>query len=111
MRKICLALCLTLLTSLIHAAVMPIDWPTHVSHDSVAMDISAHHCEDLASVDQHKSLTNKSCHSYQCCLGLLLEQLPDIQLSTLFVETLIPVHSSLLISLIEPRIYKPPKIS
>lgn len=111
MRKICLALCLTLLTSLIHAAVMPIDWPAHLSHATVATDISAHHCEDLASVDEHKSLTNKSCHSYQCCLGLLLEQLPNIHLHALFVETLVPVYPSFLISLIETRIYKPPKIS
>ncbi len=111
MRKICLALCLTLFTSLIHAAVMPIDWPAHPSHESVVMDISAHHCEDLSSAAEQKSFSNKSCHSYQCCLGLLLEQLPNIHLPALFVETLVPVYPSFLISLIETRIYKPPKIS
>lgn len=111
MRKICLALCLTLLTSFIHAAVMPIDGALSQSHEAVLAETSSHHCDDL-SHDSHDSLSAKSCHgnSYQCCLGLPLVHAPDSKLSTLFVETLVAINSSLLIELIGNPIYKPPKI-
>ena len=78
MRKICIALCLSLFASLIHAAVMSIGQPVSQSsasrdyHQVTAVDNSAHHCDDVAS-NASDSNNKQPCHgdNYQCCLGLV----------------------------------------
>ncbi len=112
MRKICLILCLSLFTSLIHATVMKTDLPSHSStHLVAAADSSAHHCDE--EVNQPSDTTPKhSCHgaSYQCCLGLIVIPLLELQLSTNLTETLTSTYSPLVPKTMVNLIYRPPKI-
>lgn len=110
MRKICLALCLTLFASLIHAAVMPVDLSSNQSHQTVAMDISSHHCDEDISNTQDSN-TNQSCHSdsYQCCLGLVVALPSSVDLAIAFTEELASIKSSLTLQSMTNFIFRPPR--
>ena len=116
MRKICIALCLSLFVSLIHAAVMPIEQPTSQSsvtqahHQMTVVDASAHHCDDVAS-NTSDSNSKQPCHgdSYQCCLGLLVIS-PFAALAPAdFSASPVVNYSSLALQPMINYIYKPPK--
>ena len=111
MRKICLALCLSLFASLIHAAVMPIELsPGNAHHQVAVVEASSHHCDEMASATQDTA-TNQSCHgdNYQCCLGLVLTpSLGPVQGSD-FSEIQISEYPSLALQPMISFIYKPPK--
>jgi len=111
MRKICIALCLSLLTSLIHAAVMPTQLRENQSHHQiVAAEQSVQHCHE---VESHTPNTNSPqlCHtdSYQCCLGFVVIPLLAMDISTTSTDNLTPQYSSLALKPIINYIYKPPK--
>jgi hypothetical protein len=111
MRRICIALFLSLFASLIHAAVMPIDLSAYQpQHQVTVTDSSAHHCDEMVS-NSYDTNTNQLCHgdSYQCCLGFVV--LPSFVVA-LFVapkKNLTTPHTSLVLKPIISRIYKPPK--
>jgi hypothetical protein len=116
MRKICIALFLSLFASLIHAAVMPIEQP--VSQSSVtqgryqvaAVDASAHHCDQVAS-NTSDSNSKQPCHgdSYQCCLGLAFISPLAVLVSEDLNVNPAPNYSSLALQPMINYIYKPPK--
>ena len=111
MRKICLALCLSLFASLIHAASMPIELSIPQSHhQAVAIEASAHHCDEAASNVQGNS--KQPCHgdSYQCCLGLVLTPPLTTLLPVDFTETPVSACTPLALQPMINFIYKPPKV-
>ena len=111
MRKICLALCLSLFASLIHAAAMPIDINAAQSHrQTIAVDISTHHCDEVVNNVRDEN-SKQPCHgdSYQCCLGLVFMP-PVVAIAPMdFTETLASNYSSLALQPMINFIYKPPK--
>ena len=122
MKNICVALCLSLFASLIHAAVMPMDVAGHVLHSSIDFQHvnleQDRHCHDMSS-DHHQMHTQERkqvqstqlCHgdNYQCCLGLVISPLPNLDLSTALSDHLASVNSLWVINPIAYFIYKPPK--
>jgi hypothetical protein len=111
MRRICVALCLSLFASLIHAAVMPIDLSAHQPQHQVAVtDNSDHHCDSVVNNAQDSN-TNQPCHgdSYQCCLGLVVISILSIELSVASTQALPSVGPSLVLQPMINFIYKPPK--
>ena len=111
MRKICLALCISLFASIIHAGVMPIDMMTQDSHhQSMTIDTSVHLCEELASNSQDKN-NNQLCHSdsYQCCLGLVVIPVLSDDLLLASAQSLLTLYSTLALQPMINFIYKPPK--
>ena len=116
MRKICIALCLSLFASLIHAAVMPIEQPVSQSsasqthHQVAAVDNSAHHCDEVAT-NTSDSNGKQSCHgdSYQCCLGLVFISPFAVLAPADFSASLVANYSSLALQPMINYIYKPPK--
>ena len=111
MRKICLALCLTLFTSLIHAAVMPVGISIHHSNHQLSMtDDSVPHCDE-ASSDAHKAHSVQSCHgeNYQCCLGVVTAVNSNTELFAAVTENLVSINQSLVIRPMVDCIFKPPK--
>ena len=111
MRKICFALCLSLLTSLIHATVIPTELKANQSHHQiVANEQSVQHCHEVASNPQNTK-TPQLCHtdSYQCCLGFVVIPMMAMDISTASTDSLTPQYSSLALKPIINFIYKPPK--
>jgi hypothetical protein len=111
MRRICIALCLSLFASLIHAAVMPVEPSANQSHHQItAIDNTAHHCDEVVS-NSHDTNTNQPCHSdsYQCCLGLVVTPILSIELSVASTHALPSTGSSLVLQPMINSIYKPPK--
>ena len=111
MRRICIALCLSLFASLIHAATMPIELLANQSHhQTTVIDNSAHHCDEVAS-NSHDTNTNQQCRgdSYQCCLGLVVIPIFSIELSAVSTQALASFDSSLVLQPMINPIYKPPK--
>jgi hypothetical protein len=116
MRKICIALCLSLFASLIHAAVMPIEQPVPLSsvsqdhHQLAVVDNSVHHCDEVAS-NTSDSNSKQPCHgdSYQCCLGLAFISPLAVLVSVDLNVNPAPNYSSLALQPIINYIYKPPK--
>jgi hypothetical protein len=111
MRRICIALCLSLFASLIHAAVMPVKPSANQSHHQItATDNSAHHCDSVVNNAQDSN-TNQPCHgdSYQCCLGLVVIPMLSIELSVASAHALPSTGSSLVLQPMMSFIYKPPK--
>jgi len=110
MRRICVALCLSLFASLIHAAVMPIELPANQSHHQTNTIDNAHHCDEVASNSQDTN-TNQPCHgdSYQCCLGLVVIPMLTIELSVASTQAPPSTGSSLVLQPMINFIYKPPK--
>jgi hypothetical protein len=109
MIKICVVLCFSLIASLIHAAVMPIDWTKHNSQHPVT-ESSVHHCDEGISNSQDTN-TNQPCHgdSYQCCLGLVVIPILNIELSDIPSQAPPSTGSSFVLQPIINFIYKPPK--
>lgn len=111
MRKICLILCLSLFTSLIHAAVMEVELPAHSSSQQInTTDSSVHHCDDNISKPSD-STPNHACHAsgFQCCLGLILVPSLELQLNTNLTETLTMKTTPLVPKTLVNLIYHPPK--
>ena len=116
MRKICIALCLSLFASMIHAAVMPIELPGPLSsasqahHQVTVVDNSAHHCDDVAS-NASDSNSKQPCHgdSYQCCLGLVFISPFAVLAPADFSAIPVSSYSSLALQPMINYIYKPPK--
>lgn len=111
MRKICILLCLSLFTSLIHAAVMKVDLPAHSSSQQInTTDSSVHHCDDNVSKPSD-STPNHTCHAsdLQCCLGLILAPSLELQLNTNLTETLTSKTTPLVPKTMVNLIYRPPK--
>lgn len=111
MRKVCIALCLSLFASLIHAAVMPIELPINQSHHQVTVtDNSVHHCDEVAS-NSHDTNTKQPCQgdSYQCCLGLVVITTLSIDLLVASTQAPPSIGSSLVLKPMINFIYKPPK--
>ena len=110
MKRICIALCFSLFTSLIHAAVMPLELPSNQLHYQItAIDNSAHHCDEAVSNAQDAN-TNQPCHgdSYQCCLGLAVISMLNMELSVASTQAS-PISSSLVLQPMINFIYRPPK--
>ncbi|WP_173961180.1 hypothetical protein [Polynucleobacter arcticus] len=112
MKRICVALCLSLFASLIHAAVMPIDLSAQQpQHQVIVTDNSSHHCDDAVNNSQDSN-TNQPCHgdSYQCCLGLVVIPKLSIELSVISAQAPPSIGASLVLLPMINFIYKPPKI-
>lgn len=116
MKKVCLALCFSLFTSLIHAAVMPIGLSNHLPaksthHQIMVVDATAHHCHDEVSVEQDVHSQN-ICHgdSYQCCLGLVLVPSLGLKSSVISTKKSISIYAPLAPQLLSNSIFKPPKV-
>ena len=111
MRKICLILCLSFFTSLIHAAGMTTALPSHSLNDHViATDSSTHHCDEEANKPSDTTPKHPcDASSYQCCLGLTLATSLELQLSTNLSEALTSTHSPLVPKTMVNLIYRPPK--
>ncbi len=111
MRKFCLILCLSLFTSLIHAAAVKTALPSHSLNDHVtATDSSVHHCGE--EVDKPSDTTPKhpcDASSHQCCLGLILAPSFELQLSINLSEALTSTHAPLVPKTMVNLIYRPPK--
>jgi hypothetical protein len=111
MRKICIILCLSLFTNLIHAAVMEVDLPDYTLLEQMSnSDNSAHHC--VKEMSKSSDSTPKHfCHSgsFKCCLGLVVLPSLNIQLSTHLTETLASTYSPLVLMTLVNLIYRPPK--
>lgn len=117
-RKICIALCLSLFASLIHAAGMPMETVgrggSPMQETSQYLDQGQGHLHSEASHHHQKSPMQTSkhlCHgdNYQCCLGIVVSLLPRFNLSTTLTEHFVPVNSPWVISPVVNFIYKPPK--
>lgn len=115
MKTICLTLCLSLFSSLIHAAVMPIGLSNNAPaeqahHQMTVVDASAQPCHEAASVTRDVS-SQKPCHgdSYQCCLGLVLVPSLGFKPSAAFTEKPVAIYAALAPQPKSYSIFKPPK--
>lgn len=111
MRKICILLCLSILTSLIHAAVMKVDLPGHTSSDQISSsESSAHHCDEEVNKPTDSN-PKHPCHggSSLCCLSLVVLPSLDMQLNIRLTEILASTYSPLVPKTMVNLIYRPPK--
>jgi hypothetical protein len=112
MRKFCLILCLGVLTSLFHAAVMSVEaWPAQAvqSQSSTGSAHAEHHCDELAA---NPTLPAFKCAlgAHLCCLGLTatLTDAPGLVPSDRS-RLMNPVVLSLVLQMRENKLFKPPK--
>ena len=112
MRKFCLILCLGVLTSLFHAAVMSVEaWPAQAlqSQSSTGSAHAEHHCDEPAA---NPTLPAFKCAlgAHLCCLGLTAALTDTSALVPTDRNTLInPVVLSLVLQMRENKLFKPPK--
>ena len=119
MKRLCIVLCLTLLTGLIHATSM-INWvpvehgavygmreQAHESTTATRQEpVPAHNCH--TTVDQQESLSCSTEH-YQCCIALVIVPSLPKHVVPVVVETFLSAPSPWALSLRGHAIYKPPK--
>ena len=109
MRKICIALCLSLFASLIHAGSMP------ASNDGLGKPHSQHvvqhdcHTQADVKVDKTQQSTNHQTH-HQCCLGVVAN-LSSIQYKQPdFSNHFVSQVPQLIVEAIPSHIFKPPRL-
>ena len=113
MRRFCLILCLSLLTSMFHAAVMPVE--TLPSHETAAVQFSVdsahaeHHC-DAPPASPVTPAFKCSLGAHLCCLGLTAT-LVDSPLHVFHGDPALihPVVLSLELQSRGNKLFKPPK--
>ena len=107
MRRICVILCLSLFTSIIHAGSMPmpIDNPSqaHTGH------VVKHDCHNQSDVKAEKSQSTNHQTHHQCCLGVLANISSTQYIQPDFSNHLASQVPQLIIEAVPSHIFKPPK--
>ncbi|MBU3564825.1 hypothetical protein [Polynucleobacter sp. MWH-HuK1] len=108
MRKICIALCLSLFASLIHAVGMP------TSNDGLDQlhfqHVIQHDCHTQADtkIDKTHQSTNHQAH-HQCCLGVVANLSSNQYRQPDFSSHFVPHVPQLIVEAIPSHIFKPPR--
>ena len=108
MRKICIALCLSLFASLIHAG--SISASNDRAGQSHSQHIVSHDCHsqvDLKIDDSHQS-TNHQTH-HQCCLGVIANLSTNQYAQPDFSSHFVAWIPQFVIEAIPKHIFKPPR--
>jgi len=114
MKRMCLFLCLTLFTGLVHASGMT-SWVRDIGANEHAQHAqrSTEQPSDCHAQSEHVQNLNdaSSCGTehYQCCLALVIVPSPATHAAPIVVETFIHPPSPWALSLQGHAIYKPPK--
>jgi hypothetical protein len=105
MRKFCLFICISLLSSLLHAVTMPVE----TSHAPVANVVAAHehHACDEAPDNTPAPTCNLSGHV--CCLGITAATHTALSANVYGVALLNPVFQTLVLQDHPNKQFKPPK--
>lgn len=107
MRKICIALCLSLFASLIHAGSMP------VSADSISQAHSGHmvqhDCHTKSDVNGEKSQSTNYQAQHQCCLGVVANLSTSQYIQPNLSNQFIFQVPQLIIEAVPSHIFKPPR--
>lgn len=107
MRKLCLYLCLSLLTSLFHAVAMPVETFQAPTTDAVAA-----HEHHACSEEPASSTPAKSCNlsGHVCCLGITAAVQLDVRAAMYGAELFNPVLRTLVLQDHPNKQFKPPKL-
>ena len=107
MRKICIALCLSLFASLIHAGSMPMsdDGPgqSHSQH------VVQHDCHAQADTKIEKSQSTNHQTHHQCCLGVVANLTTNQYKQPEFSSHFFAWVPQLVVEAIPNHIFKPPR--
>ena len=105
MRKFCLFICISLLSSLLHAVTMPVE----TSHAPVANVVAAHehHACDEAPDNTPAPTCNLSGHI--CCLGITAATHTTLSANVYGVALFNPVFQTLVLQDHPNKQFKPPK--
>ena len=105
MRKFCLFICISLLSSLLHAVTMPVE----ASHAPVTNVVTAHehHACDEAPDNTPAPTCNLSGHV--CCLGITAATHTPLSASVYGVALFNPVFQTLVLQDHPNKQFKPPK--
>ncbi len=111
MKRMCLFLCLTLFTGLVHASGM-----TSWAQDMRAHEHTQHNTDQpndchAQSEHTHNPQDSSQCGTehYQCCLALVIMPSLSTHVAPIIVETFMQPPSPWALSLQGHAIYKPPK--
>jgi len=106
MRKFCLFICISLLSSLLHAVTMPVE----TSHATVAnvVTVHEHHACDEAPDSPPAPTCNLSGHV--CCLGITAAVQLDVRAAVYGAELFNPVLHTLALQDHPNKQFKPPKL-
>ena len=108
MRKICIALCLSLFASLIHAGSMPVS--IDGQGQSHSRHVVQHDCHTQADtkIDKSQQSANHQAH-HQCCLGVVAN-LPSNQYKQPdFSNHFVSQVPQLIVEALPSHIFKPPR--
>lgn len=104
MRKICIALCLSLFASLIHAGSIP------ASNGGVGQSHFQHDCHTNVDtkLDKSHQSTNHQAH-HQCCLGVVAHLSSNQYTQPDFSGHFVSRVPQLIVEAIPSHIFKPPR--
>ena len=108
MRKICIALCISLFASLIHAGSMPAS--NDAMSQTYAVHLVKHDCHPQNDVKVEKSHSTSHQSHYQCCLGFVANLSSNQFILPDFANHFIPQASHLIVEAILSNIFKPPRL-
>jgi hypothetical protein len=108
MKRICIALCLSLFASVIHAGSMPISAePISQAHSGRVIQ---HDCHTKSDVNVEKSQsTNHQAH-HQCCLGVLANLSTSQYIQPDFSNHFVSQVPQLIVEAVPSHIFKPPRL-
>jgi hypothetical protein len=107
MRKLCLTLCLSLLSSLFHAVAMPVE-----TIQAPVVEAVATHAYHACSEERVTSTPAKSCHlsGHLCCLGITAAVQLGVHTTVYGTALFNPVLRTLALQDHPNKQFKPPKL-
>lgn len=105
MRKFCLFICISLLSSLLHAVTMPVA-TSHVPATDVVTALEHHACDEAPD-----STPAPTCNlsGHVCCLGITAAVQLDVRAAVYGAELFNPVLHTLVLQDHPNKQFKPPK--
>lgn len=107
MKKICMALCLSLFASLIHAASMPMSFENSELFNEV--HAVQHDCHTQSDTKIDKSHTTNHQAHHQCCLGVVASLFSIQYIQPNFSNHFISLVPQLIVQALPSHIFKPPR--
>ncbi len=107
MRKLCIALCLSLFTSLIHAG--GISSSNDLAGQAHAQHLVQHDCHTNGDTNIDKSQSSNHQNHHQCCLGVVANLSSNQYTHPDFSNHFASQVSLLIVEAIPTHIFKPPR--
>jgi len=107
MKRICIALCLSLFASLIHAGGMPVSADSTQAH---AGHVVQHDCHTKGDVTVEKPQSTNHQAQHQCCLGVLANLSTSQYIQPDFSNHFVSQVPQLIVEAVPSHIFKPPRL-